>query len=214
MRRAVVAFLCGLVFAGPAAQADPFPFGFVTEDPFAAPGEAPKRNDLTLLGGIYANETFGGAAEFYSATYLDSYMLGAVAGHDFYNLGAGFVLGGIVGGALRFGDDDPETTAELWTGLRLKHHGLLVGNLLISPALTAGFSVVTGPNSIERINELNYDGDATFLGFIGPEVALRWRNLPNVEMVTQLHHRSGGDGTLGDMGEGSNALTLGARFKF
>lgn len=217
MKRAIVAFFASfLSLALPAsAQDDPPPtFGFVTEDPFLQPGEEAKRNDVTILGGVFVSDTFGGAAELWSADYLDSYMFGAIVGRDFYDLGYGFLLGGVVGASVRFGDDEPDTTGELWTGLRLRHQGFLIGNLLISPGITAGFSAVTGANSVERERELYYDGDASLLGYIGPELAYRWRTLPNVETVTQLHHRSGGAGTFGNMGEGSNDWTWGLRFKF
>lgn len=208
----VFAFFLSLVTTVQAQ--DSFEFGFVTEDPFLAPGEAPKRNDITILGGVGVSESFGDALQFWSVDYRKSYMLGAVAGRDFYNLGAGFLLGGVVGGAIRFGDDDPDTSAELWAGVRIRHQGLLIGDLLLSPGVTAGFSYVTDPTSIERFREIRYDGDASFLGYIGPELAMRWRTLPNIEMVTQIHHRSGADGTFGNMGEGSNAYTWGLRFKF
>lgn len=213
MKRLLLAVLSLFLVLSTAVQAETS-FGFVTDDPFLQPGQEPRKNDLTILGGIFVADTFGGAAEFWQADYLSSFMLGAVVGRDFYELGGGFVLGGVAGAALRFGDDDPETTAELWAGVRLRHQGLLIGNLLISPGVSAGFSFVTGPNGIERERELYYDGDATFLGFIGPEAAFRWRTLPNVELVTQLHHRSGAAGTFGNMGEGSNAWTWGLRFKF
>jgi len=217
MKRAI-AFLCmSLLFQTMSARAQddpPTTFGFVTSDPFLLPGQEARKNDITVFGGIHVADTFGGAAEFWSADYLDSYMFGAVVGRDFYDLGYGFLLGGVVGASVRFGDDEPRTTGELWTGLRLRHQGFLIGDLLISPGVTAGFSAVSGPNSVEREREIYYDGDASILGYIGPELAYRWRSLPNVEMVTQLHHRSGGAGTFGNMGEGSNAWTWGLRFKF
>jgi hypothetical protein len=140
-------------------------------------------------------------------------MIGGAYGRDFHDLGAGFVLGGVAGAAIRFGDDD-DTSGELWAGIRIRHHGLVIGDLAIAPGLTAGLSVVTGPTEIERRREIHYDGDATFLGFLGPEVAFRFRQAPNVEFVYQVHHRSGRDGTFGNMGEASNANTIGLRYRF
>lgn len=217
MRQTVFSILCVFVFAATAAKAQDastMDFGFVTEDPFLAPGEAPKRNDITVLGGIGVTEAFGSALQFWSVDYRKSYMLGVVAGRDFYDLGAGFMLGGVVGGAIRFGDDDPNTSGELWTGVRVRHQGLLIGNLLISPGVTAGVSVVSDVTSVERARELRFDGDATFLGYVGPELAFRWRTLPQLEMVSQIHHRSGASGLFGDMGEGYNAFNWGLRYKF
>ena len=218
MKRAILASVSVVLLGAMPASAEessPTHFGFVTEDPFLQPGQEARRNDVTVLGGVYVADTFGGAAEFWSADYLDSYMFGAVVGRDFYDLGAGFLLGGVVGAAVRFGDDEPDTTGELWTGVRLRHQGFLLGKLLISPGVTVGLSAVTGPTAVERAREIDRNNaDATFLGYIGPEIALRWRTLPNVELVTQVHHRSGAKGTFGGMHEGSNAWTWGVRFKF
>ena len=140
-------------------------------------------------------------------------MIGGIYGRDLKDLGAGFVLGGVAGAAIRFGDDD-DTTGELWAGLRIRHHGLVIGDLAIAPGFTAGLSVVSGPTRIEREREIHYDGDATFLGYLGPEVAFRFRQAPNLELLYQIHHRSGADGIFGDMGEGSNASTFGLRYRF
>lgn len=99
-------------------------------------------------------------------------------------------------------------------GLRLLHQGLVIGDLVISPGFTVGLCAVTGPTEIERRREIHYDGDASFLGYLGPEVAFRLRQAPSFELIYQLHHRSGGDGTFGNMGEASNADTLGLRYRF
>ena len=78
----------------------------------------------------------------------------------------------------------------------------------------ASVSAVTAPTALEHERELYYDGDASVLGFLGPELAFRLRQAPNLELVYQLHHRSGGNGTFGNMGEGSNANTIGLRYRF
>ena len=145
--------------------------------------------------------------------YTDNYLIGAAFGRDFRDLGAGFVLGGVAGVAVRLGDDD-DTTGEVWAGLRLRHHGLVIGDLAISPGVTAGLSAVSGPTEIERLREISRDGDATLLGFVGPELSFRLRQAPDIELVYQLHHRSGANGFFGDMAEGFNANTIGLRYRF
>ncbi|MEP7456346.1 hypothetical protein [Phyllobacterium sp. SB3] len=75
-------------------------------------------------------------------------------------------------------------------------------------------SAVTGKTGIEKDREERYDGNATFIGFLGPELSFRWRGAPNLELTWQLHHRSGGGGTFGDMGGTSNANTIGIRYRF
>jgi hypothetical protein len=208
----IAALLMVAVSMGYAGENDPFIY-FATQDPFVSPEASIKKNDIHVFGGAFADGSFASVVQFRDVDYVDNYMIGGIYGRDFNDLGAGFVLGGVAGAAIRFGEDD-DTTGELWAGIRIRHHGLVIGNLAIAPGLSAGLSVVTGPTEIEREREIHYDGDATFLGFLGPEVAFRFRQAPNVEFVYQLHHRSGADGIFGNMGEGSNASTLGVRYRF
>lgn len=194
-----------------AQESRPF-ISIATEDPFLN-SQSLKGYDVHVFGGPTTTGSAGNSLNVFGTDYTDNYIFGGVVGRDFYDLGAGFVLGGVAGLAIRFGDDD-ETSGEAWAGGRIRHQGLVIGDLAISPGFTAGFSVVTAPTEIERQREIRYDGDATFLGYLGPEVAFRLRQAPNVELIYQLHHRSGGDGTFGNMGEGSNANTLGLRYRF
>ncbi|WP_265519502.1 hypothetical protein [Nitratireductor luteus] len=204
--------LAASVGTGRAGDDDRFLY-FATTDPFVSPETPATKNDVHLFGGVFAEDTFGGALRFWEAEYADNYTVGAALGRDFSELGLGFVLGGVAGAAIRFGDEE-DASGELWAGLRLRHQGLVVGDVAIAPGLAAGFSVVTGPTEIERRREERYNGDATFLGFVSPEIALRFRQAPNLELVYRLHHRSGGDGTFGNFGEGSNASTIGLRYRF
>ena len=43
-----------------AAEKCPFIY-FATADPFLKPGQAPTRNDITILGGPFVEDAFGGA---------------------------------------------------------------------------------------------------------------------------------------------------------
>ena len=184
-----------------------------TQDPFVSSENPPRLNDVHLFGGVFGEGSFGDNLQFWDADYTDNYLVGVAFGRDFRDLGAGFVLGGVAGAAVRFGDDD-DTTGELWAGLRLRHHGIVIGDLAISPAVTVGLSAVSGPTEIERLREITRNGDATLLGFVGPELSFRLKQAPNIELVYQLHHRSGADGVFGDLAEGSNANTMGLRYRF
>ncbi|OQM74596.1 hypothetical protein [Manganibacter manganicus] len=206
------ALLMASVSVAHAGENAPFIY-LATQDPFVSPEAPNAKNDIHVFGGVFAGGSFGSVVQFWDADYTDNFMIGGIYGRDFKDLGAGFVLGGVAGAAIRFGDDD-DTSGELWAGLRIRHHGLVIGDLAIAPGFTAGLSVVTGPTEIERAREIHYDGDASFLGFLGPEVAFKLRQAPHVEFVYQLHHRSGADGTFGDFGEGSNASTFGLRYRF
>ncbi|MCX8280577.1 hypothetical protein OSJ77_10275 [Phyllobacterium sp. 0TCS1.6C] len=198
--------------AAASTERKPFIY-FATTDPFLAPGQKPTRNDVTLFGGPFTTDTAGGALSIFGADYTSNYIIGVTYGRDVFDLGAGFLLGGVAGVAIRFGEDD-DTSGEIWGGVRLKHQGLVIGDIVISPAFTAGLSAVTGETEIEKEREARYDGDASFIGFLGPELSVRWRGAPNLELTWQLHHRSGGGGTFGDMGETSNANTIGIRYRF
>ncbi|WP_159588051.1 hypothetical protein [Chelativorans xinjiangense] len=207
-----VALLAVSVGVGYAADGEPF-LHFATEDPFVGPETPAVKNDIHVFGGVFAEKSLGGVIRFWDADYTSNYMIGGAYGRDFRELGAGFVLGGVAGAALRFGEDD-DTSGEIWAGLRIRHHGLVIGDLAIAPGLTLGFSAVTAPTEIERRREIAHGGDATLLGFVGPEIAFRLRQAPNVELVYQLHHRSGANGIFGDLGEGANANTIGLRYRF
>jgi hypothetical protein len=195
-----------------AAEKAPFVY-FATSDPFLNPGEKPRLNDITIFGGPFAKNPFGGAIHIFGVDYTQNYLLGVTYGRNFADLGAGFLLGGVAGAAVRFGADD-DTSGEVWAGFRVKHQGLVIGNVVISPAFTAGISAVTGETEIEKRREQDRGGDASFLGFLGPELSVRWSGAPNLELTWQLHHRSGANGIFGDMGEGSNANVFGIRYRF
>jgi hypothetical protein len=142
---------------------------FATSDPILKTGETPRRNDITIFGGPFVKNPFGGALQVFGADYTQNYLLGVTFGRDVDDLGAGFLLGGVAG-AVRFGTDD-DTSGEVWAGVRVKHQSLVIGDVAISPAFTAGFSAVTGETEIEKRREQQRDGDASLLGFLGPEYA-------------------------------------------
>lgn len=62
---AVIATLFGTAFFGSsinfplAAEKSPFIY-FATSDPFLKPGQAPTRNDITIFGGPFVKDAFGG----------------------------------------------------------------------------------------------------------------------------------------------------------
>ena len=121
---------------------------------------------------------------------------------------AGFDLGFEIGVAGRFGDG---SSVEGWLGPSIRHRGITVGPLTVSPGSVVGLSAVSDSIGIEREREIRNDGDATLLLYFGPELMFKLEQLPNFEFVFRIHHRSGADGTLGNMGEGHNANIFGAR---
>jgi hypothetical protein len=151
------------------------------------------------------------ATNVFGAAYDGNYIGGL--GYQRYCWSSGhFHLGFEMGVAGR-GDDG--YSVEFWGGPTLRYEGIvLAGQLRITPSFTAGFSAVTEAMAIERHRERVYDGDATLLFYLGPEIAISTTAHPNVELFYRLHHRSGGDGTLGGLREGYNANVLGLRFRY
>ena len=140
-----------------------------------------------------------------------NYLVGAAYARDFTNLNWGFVLGGEIGYAARFGND--RGSSELWLGPTLRHRGFPIGNLFtLAPALSLGFSAVTAPIGIETDREIKHTGTAGILFRFSPELAFRFKAWPNFELVYRVHHRSGLYGVLGDLKEGSNAHVIGLRW--
>ncbi|QOF75484.1 hypothetical protein IG197_34490 (plasmid) [Aminobacter sp. SR38] len=159
--------ITAILFLSPASSlhaGDGTPFVYIaTQDPFVSSEGQVRLNDVHVFGGVFGEGSFGDNLQFWNVDYTDNYLVGAAFGRDFRELGAGFVLGGVAGAAIRFGDDD-KTTGEVWAGLRLRHHGFVIGDLAIAPAVAVGLSAVTGPTEIERLREISRDGDATLLG--------------------------------------------------
>ena len=161
--------------------------------------------------------------------YYDNYIVGAAYQHRFRELGSGFVLGGEIGVADRFGhylvccgdklvtqtvtSSDIHHSGELWFGPTIRYESfVLFDQLRITPGLTAGFSLTTNSIGVERGKELERDGNARLLFYLGPEIAFSTVSMPNIELVLRLQHRSGALGTLGHLNEGYNANVVGLRY--
>ena len=163
--------------------------------------------------------------------YYDNYIVGAVYQRRFRELGHRFVLGGEIGIADRFGhylvccgsklitqtvtSSDIRHSGELWFGPTIRYDSwVLFDKLRITPGLTAGFSLTTNSIGVERAKEIERNGSARFLFYLGPEVAFSYASMPNVELVFRLHHRSGALGLLGHLNDGYNANVVGLRYWF
>ncbi|MDB5623510.1 MAG: hypothetical protein JWR39_2073, partial [Devosia sp.] len=125
------------------------------------------------------------------------------------DLPANFHFGVEVGAAARLGE---KSSAELWTGFVLKNEGLTLGNLAISPAVTAGLSLVSDPIGVEAERAAYIDSNVPVLFYLGPEIAVSHSKVPDLEVFARIQHRSGGYGVIAEI-DGSNAATIGLRFK-
>ena len=172
----------------------------------------PYRDSIFLFGGVFTTGVMGTSLIPLVPGYESNYILGGAYQRQFYELGFGFLLGGEVGVAGRFGTD---SSAEIWGGLSIRTAPIPIGNIgFLAPGIVIGLSAVTNTIGEERIREITTGGNAALLGYIGPELAFTFREMPNLAIVYRLHHRSGGFGSLGGMREGHNAQVLGLRWQW
>jgi hypothetical protein len=95
---------------------------------------------------------------------------------------------------------------EGWVGLHVRYSWLVLFNSVrIAPGLTFGLSAITKPVGIEAAREADAQGDARLLGYLGPDLAISFMGVPNLELVYRLQHRSGASGNLGRMHDAANA---------
>jgi hypothetical protein len=166
---------------------------------------------IFVFGGQFTKRSMGNTADMFNVEYDDNYIVGLGYQRFPWTLRR-FYFGWEIGVAGRFGD---LTSAELWGGAALRHRGItFFDRLTVTASFTAGFSAVTEAQGFEHHREISRDGDASFLFYLGPDIALSIPAFPNTEFFYRLHHRCGANGTLGDLSEGYNANVIGVRFKF
>ena len=183
---------------------------FAQETP--ATQTAASDQNVFVYGGVYSSESVGETFNVFGTDYQDAYMLGA--GYQQFFLGEenGFRAGLEGGVAIRKG---PDVSGEAWAGIVLRSDGFLRNDQMkLSASVTGGLSLITNPLDVEVAREVSRNGDSTFLFYMAPELSLSLNDNPNVEYFWRLQHRSGGWNTLGNMGEGANANTVGIRWSF
>ncbi|MDB5623946.1 MAG: hypothetical protein JWR39_2509 [Devosia sp.] len=171
-----------------------------------------KDGNVFLFGGVYSSESVGETLNFIATDYQDAYILGG--GYQYFFLGGenGTRLGLEGGAALRHG---PDVSGEAWAGLVLRSDGFInTDKVKISASITGGLSLITNPLDVEVVREISRNGDSTFLFYMAPELSISTPSNPDMELFWRVQHRSGGWNTLGNMGEGANANTLGIRWSF
>jgi hypothetical protein len=173
----------------------------------------PPQGSVFVFVGQFMRGTFPGWTNIpFAGDPENNYLAGGAYRLELADLGAGFHFGTEVGVDGRFGHG---TSAEFWTGTSIWHQGFSITDFVtIAPGLVTGFSAVTNSIGIERERELSHHGNATFLFYLGPELAFKFKAIPDVEFVFRTQHRSGGKGTLGRMGEGANGNIFGVRIPF
>jgi hypothetical protein len=165
--------------------------------------------NVFVLGGQFTTGYIQDTFRFWEDHYEDNFFAGIGYQHFIYEY-EDFSLGGEIGIGLRAGE---RSSAEVWAGVVARYDGFQIGDITISPALTAGFSFVTDTIGIETERAATLGYGVPFLYYLGPEVSVSHASLPNLELLARVHHRSGGFGTIAPI-DAANAATIGLRFKF
>ena len=181
--------------------------------PGAANAEQPSRaldQNVFVLGGAFQNEWVWDTAAFWRDHYENNFFAGIGYQNFVYHTDFGLKAGLEVGAGIRAGGT---TSAELWAGVVARYDGMHVGDLNISPSLTAGLSLVSDTIGVETRRANNIGEAVPVLFYLGPEISLSHASNPNVELTARIQHRSGGYGAIAPI-DGSNAATVGLRFGF
>ena len=212
-------------------------------EPAAVPGSSAGRNSLLGYWGRLSTTDMA-SSMLYNLNYtptqgkppFDNDTLGVVFQHDLGQVASN--LRGLLdmGIAERYGHylvcclqvpdqvPHPDTTVrfdsrifstEVWIGGTLRRERYRLGSYThVEFAVTLGFSGETRTIGRERQREMDKGGNAHFLTYVAPELGFSFDSLPRWEFVLRDPHRSGFFGTFGNMREGYNADTIGARYFF
>jgi hypothetical protein len=172
--------------------------------------DKPVDQNFFLLGGRFQDEWIWDTPAVLADHYENNYFLGLGYQRFFYHSDNHYKIGAEVGVGIRAGD---ATSAELWGGFVLRNDGVTIGDFTVSPAMTVGLSAVTHTIGVETQRANAIGSEVPVLFYFGPEIAISNRNLPDLELITRIQHRSGGYGTIAKI-DGSNAATVGLRWKF
>jgi hypothetical protein len=149
----------------------------------------------------------------------------------FVGLGLGKVLGTLGGGVAALRGTLVENVRHGYEVVFVQHHGLQdtfelgAAYLLRSPDLALGHlrvNVAGGPGLSHAFGTPSYeDGPADDPSRRYPtqllilvEAEWSWDSLPQMALVTRVHHRSGAYGTIAPSGVGSNFVATGLRYRF
>ena len=180
--------------------------------------------DVFFFGGRFHREYFNQSFTPWTTEFENNYIIGGGA-QQFFSRWRFVRFGAEVGLADRFNTDGSTkfgaatNSVELWAGLVTRFDGFDLGPVHLTPAMTFGFSAVTGLIGIEAERNSsrhsdNLSGGGKFLVYLGPELDLSVPSMnPNMEVFWRAQHRSGAFGTIADL-DGANADVLGIRWKF
>jgi hypothetical protein len=167
------------------------------------------RQNVFIMGGPFSHGSFGDTFQVWRDHYETNRFVGAGYQHFFYDYGA-LQLGVEAGLGVRIG---APTSLEAWAGLATRLTEFEVGPVNITPSVTAGFSAVTDTIGVETKRSVENNQPAGILFYLAPEIGISHDDMPELELFGRIQHRSGGFGVIAEI-DGSNAATLGVRYKF
>jgi hypothetical protein len=114
------------------------------------------------------------------------------------------------GTSYRFGE---ESLGELWGALYFRYDGFGWNDAVYTTvAINTGLSILSETSEFERDRS---DGQSSLLlHYLAPEITFADPDNKNVELVLQIHHRSGVFGLFDGVSGGSNFIATGIRVRF
>jgi hypothetical protein len=115
------------------------------------------------------------------------------------------------GASYRFGE---ESLGELWGALYFRYDGFGWNDTVYTTvAINTGLSILSETSEFERERSSN-DQTSLVLNYLAPEITFAHPDNKDVELVFQLHHRSGIFGLIDDVSGGSTFISTGVRMRF
>jgi hypothetical protein len=168
--------------------------------------------DVFFFGGRFQSGVFHDTFLFWNSNYETNYFIGAGYQEFVASPGAGFHVGIELGLGARIGVNEP-SSFETWFGYLVRNDGFTLGDTFrISPAITAGLSMVSGTIGVETERAAWHNRDVRLLFYLGPEISVTYLPMPEFEAFFRIQHRSGLYGVMAPV-DGSNAATFGIRYK-
>ena len=188
---------------------------------FAQDSASPKSNvpavgdrNVFVFGGAFHSSWFWNSFVPVAVPYENDYFLGVGVQQMLYRTDWSITLGAELGVGARLAGDGGQSSAEVWAAGVVRHDGFdLFNKFHVTPSWSLGLSFVTDPIGVEAERAKAAPKPVNMLIYMGPEIAVNPFDAPGTASFFRVQHRSGGLGLIMSF-DGSNAATVGVRFKF